>query len=56
MRHSAKADTADAELTHIAARTTAQLAAIFLARGKSLGDILALGFCDFACFSHDISF
>ena len=52
MRHATKADAANAELTHIAARTTAQLAAIFVARGQRLGRILALGFSNFACFSH----
>ena len=47
MRHAAKTDAADAEFAHKAARTSAQLTAIFVTRSEILGQILLLGLGDF---------
>ena len=47
MGHATKADAANAESAHKAARTTAQLAAIHVARSQRFRGVLAHGLGDF---------
>ena len=52
MRHTTEANAADAESAHIAARTSAQIAAVLHTRLEYDVGVLALGFCDLACLRH----
>ncbi len=52
MAHAAKTDAADAELSHVAARSPAQVAAVFNPRRKLRFDVEPLGFSDLTGLGH----
>ena len=55
MGHAAKANAANSEAPHIAARSAAQLAAIFDARLELRIGVDSFGLGDFSCFGHDLA-